>query len=64
MSVDVGPDFFVHYSKIEMEGFRILEEGQHVQFIPAQGTRGPEAHHVRLIDSFARSPERRSALCF
>ncbi|WP_037807419.1 cold shock domain-containing protein [Streptomyces sp. NRRL S-1448] len=51
ISVDVGPDFFVHYSKIEMEGFRVLEEGQHVHFIPAQGTRGPEAHHVRLIDS-------------
>ena len=41
-----GDDLFVHYSNITMEGFKILQEGQKVEFEPAQGKKGPEATKV------------------
>ncbi|HOE12941.1 MAG TPA: cold-shock protein [bacterium] len=42
-----GKDLFVHYSNIEGQGFRSLEEGQRVEFEPAQGRKGLEATKVR-----------------
>ena len=44
-----GEDLFVHYSKIEGEGFRSLQEGQKVEFETGQGRKGPEATNVRLV---------------
>lgn len=46
---DEGEDLFVHFSNIEMEGegFRSLQEGQAVEYEPAQGKKGPEATKVR-----------------
>jgi CspA family cold shock protein len=44
---DGGKDVFVHHSKIEMEGFRSLSEGQKVDFEVGQGLKGPEATRVR-----------------
>lgn len=44
-----GDDLFVHHSNIDMEGFRVLEEGQRVEFDTTQGRKGPEAINVRLI---------------
>ena len=44
---DGGKDVFVHHSKIEMEGFRSLSEGQKVEFEVGQGLKGPEATNVR-----------------
>jgi CspA family cold shock protein len=44
-----GEDLFVHYSKIEGEGFRSLQEGQKVEFETGTGRKGPEATNVRLI---------------
>lgn len=41
-----GDDVFVHHSAIQMEGYRTLREGQHVQFTVEQGAKGPEATNV------------------
>ena len=41
-----GCDVFVHYSAIEEEGFKTLEEGQSVEFEIVEGARGPQASNV------------------
>jgi CspA family cold shock protein len=41
-----GPDVFVHYSAIQGNGFRSLEEGQRVEFTLEQGPKGPQASNV------------------
>lgn len=41
-----GGDVFVHYSAIQMEGFKTLEEGQLVEFEIVEGSRGPQAANV------------------
>jgi CspA family cold shock protein len=42
-----GDDVFVHFSAIQGEGFKTLEEGQAVTFDVEQGNRGPQAANVR-----------------
>ena len=44
-----GPDVFVHYSAIDADGYRSLDENQRVEFDVSQGQKGPQAEHVRLI---------------
>ncbi len=44
-----GPDVFVHYSAIQSEGFRNLEEGQKVEFEVEQGNKGPQASNVTIL---------------
>ncbi|OXM84146.1 cold shock domain-containing protein [Paenibacillus rigui] len=46
ISVDGGDDVFVHFSAIQGEGFKTLEEGQSVEFEITQGNRGPQAANV------------------
>ncbi|WP_077211095.1 cold-shock protein [Bacillus dakarensis] len=41
-----GDDVFVHFSAIQGEGFKTLEEGQSVTFDVEQGARGPQAANV------------------
>lgn len=41
-----GNDVFVHYSAIQGEGFKSLDEGQSVEFEVTQGERGPQAVNV------------------
>lgn len=51
-SVDGRPsaDVFVHYSAIQMDGHRTLEEGQRVQFTISHGQKGPQAEDVRYVN--------------
>jgi CspA family cold shock protein len=44
-----GPDVFVHYSAIESEGFRTLQENQAVEFEVEQGPKGLQAAHVKPL---------------
>ena len=46
-----GEDVFVHFSAIEMEGFKTLEEGQAVKFEVVEGDKGPQATNVMKDDS-------------
>ncbi|SES36688.1 cold-shock protein CspD [Salipaludibacillus aurantiacus] len=41
-----GDDVFVHFSAIQAEGFKTLEEGQEVEFEIVEGNRGPQASNV------------------
>lgn len=43
-----GDDVFVHYSAINSDGFRSLEEGQKVEFSIVDGQKGPQAQDVSL----------------
>jgi CspA family cold shock protein len=44
-----GEDVFVHFSAIESDGFRSLEENQQVEFAVEQGAKGLQAVHVRPL---------------
>lgn len=49
IQVEGGEDVFVHYSAIQTEGFKTLDEGQEVEFEIIQGNRGPQAANVIRI---------------
>ncbi|CCO06975.1 cold shock domain-containing protein [Desulforamulus hydrothermalis] len=46
IEAESGTDVFVHYSAIQTDGYRTLEEGQPVEFDIVEGTRGPQAANV------------------
>jgi len=46
ISVQGEDDVFVHFSAINSDGFKTLEEGQEVQFEVVQGAKGPQAADV------------------
>jgi CspA family cold shock protein len=43
---DDGPDVFVHYSSIQLDGYKTLKEGDDVEFDIVQGQKGPQADAV------------------
>ena len=49
ISREGGDDVFVHFSAIQGDGYRSLEEGQRVEFDVAPGRKGEEAQNVRPI---------------
>jgi cold shock protein len=49
ISREQGDDVFVHYSNIQSEGYKSLEEGQRVEFDVAPGRKGEEAQNVRAV---------------
>jgi len=46
ISVDGENDVFVHYSAIQVEGYKTLTEGQKVEFDIVEGAKGPQAANV------------------
>ena len=49
ISDEEGNDVFVHFSAVLMDGFKVLEEGDKVQFEIAQGEKGPQAANVTKL---------------
>ena len=49
ISREQGDDVFVHFSNIQGDGYRSLEEGQQVEFDVAPGRKGEEALNVRAV---------------
>ena len=49
ISDEEGNDVFVHYTGLNMEGFKTLEEGQAVEFDVVNGTKGPQATNVTKL---------------
>ncbi|MBF8807741.1 MAG: cold shock domain-containing protein [Enterococcus lacertideformus] len=49
ITVDGGDDVFVHFSAIQGEGFKSLEEGKEVEFTIVEGERGPQAAEVNKL---------------
>ncbi len=46
---DGSKDVFVHFSAIQAEGFKVLNEGQTVSFNVEDGPKGPQATHVEVV---------------
>ena len=44
-----GKDVFVHYSGLNMEGFKTLKEGQNVEYDVTDGEKGPQATNVSIV---------------
>jgi cold shock protein len=48
-----GPDVFVHYSSIQLDGYKSLKEGDDVEFDIVQGQKGPQADSVLRLEQVA-----------
>lgn len=46
ISQENGPDVFAHFSEIQADGFKSLDEGQKVEFGVTEGNRGPQASNI------------------
>lgn len=44
-----GKDVFAHFSQINVDGFKTLEEGQNVTFDIVQGAKGPQAENIMIV---------------
>lgn len=44
-----GNDVFVHFSALQMDGFKVLEDGQQVEFDVVDGEKGPQAANVSML---------------
>lgn len=49
VTAEDGTEAFIHYSDIETDGFKSLEEGDSVEFELTEGTKGPKAVKVRKV---------------
>ncbi|MGQ8870738.1 cold-shock protein [Paenibacillus sp. TSA_86.1] len=49
IETEEGTDVFVHFSAIQGEGYKSLDEGQRVEFEVTQGNRGPQAENVTKL---------------
>jgi len=49
ITTEEGEDLFVHYSQIQKDGFKSLEEGEEVSFEVVDGQKGPQAANVQSL---------------
>jgi CspA family cold shock protein len=49
IQADSGQDVFAHFSEIQSNGFKVLNEGQRVSFVLGQGKKGPQATTIKVI---------------
>ncbi|WP_419727107.1 cold-shock protein [Terrisporobacter petrolearius] len=49
ITVDGGEDVFAHFSAIQTDGYKTLEEGQKVSFNVVKGARGPQAENITIL---------------
>ena len=49
ISDENGNDVFVHFSALQMDGFKVLDEGEEVEFDVVKGEKGPQASNVVKI---------------
>lgn len=49
ISVEGEDDVFVHFSAINIDGFKTLEEGEEVEFEVVEGAKGPQAANVERV---------------
>ena len=49
ISDENGNDVFVHFSALQMDGFKVLDEGEEVEFVVVNGEKGPQASNVVKI---------------
>jgi CspA family cold shock protein len=50
---DGGNDLFVHFSAIQGQGYKSLDEGDKVEFDVGQGQKGPQAQNVTIVEKAA-----------
>ena len=50
IQLEDGDDVFVHYSAIQEEGFKTLEEGQEVEFEVVEGEKGLQAEDITVVE--------------
>ena len=49
ISDEEGNDVFVHFSALQMDGFKVLDEGDEVEFEVIDGEKGPQAANVKKL---------------
>jgi len=49
ITTEEGQDVFAHFSKIEVDGYKSLDEGQKVTFDVTEGDKGPQAENIRPV---------------
>lgn len=49
ITTENGEDLFVHFSQIQKDGFKTLEEGEAVSFEVVEGQKGPQAANVQSL---------------
>ena len=49
IAVDGGQDVFVHFTAIDMDGYKTLDDGARVEFEISQGQKGPQADAVKAV---------------
>jgi len=49
ITTDEGTDIFAHYSQINKDGFKSLEEGESVEFDVVEGQKGPQASNINTL---------------